>query len=144
MQGNPEPLAPPVVQGQIQAAAGRRRKRCQQRLQGLQGLGGQVPQTGGQGLKFGSDGSGGELTVSGVEATGLTDPGQAVLLHLHQQVLHGRSGAAADRQGHGLGEGKGQQTQFHGHKLAQPAADAPPPWPLVGGVPGIGRAEAGS
>ena len=46
--------------------------------------------------------------MTGLEATGLTDADQAVLLQLHQQVLHGGGGAAADRQGHGLGEGKGQ------------------------------------
>jgi hypothetical protein len=53
------------------------------------------------------------MTVAGIEATGLADAREPVVLKTHQQVLHRSRRAAADGQGHGLGELKAAQAKLH-------------------------------
>ena len=123
VQRLPQPLAPPVVQGQVQAAAGRRAQAGQQRFEGLQGLGRQALELGHEGRQLGGNGVGLVGAQARVKASGFAPSDQAVLLDFHQQVLHRGRGAPADGQGHGLGEGK--TLQPNSHPLTPPAMDLP-------------------
>ena len=114
MQRLVQPFAPPIVQGQIQAATGRGAQGGQQGLQGLQGLGRQERKLGANRLQLRRNSIGVVMAVAGLEAAGFADAREPVVLKAHQQVLHRRRGAAADSQGHGLGELKALQAQAHG------------------------------
>ena len=113
MQGLPEPLSPPVLQGQIQTAAGRGAEPSQEGLQGLTGLGLERLQPWRQGLELGGNGVGRVMPVPRIEATGLPPARDAVLLQLQQQVLDSRGRAAANGQGHRFAEAKTAQTEAH-------------------------------
>ena len=101
------------MQGQIQAATGRGAQGGQQGLQGLQGLRRQGDQLGGNRLQLRSNGIGVVMAVAGIEAAGLAYAREPVVLKAHQQVLRRSRRAAADGQGHGLGELKALQAKLH-------------------------------
>ena len=113
-QRRPQPLAPPIVQGQIQAAPGRRAQSGEQGFEGLAWFAAAGFEQRKHGLQFGRDGGGLVAAMARIQATGFADAADAVLLHHHQQMLHRGGGAPADRQRHGLGEGKVPQAAAHG------------------------------
>ena len=113
-----QPLPPPVVQGQIDGAAGRRRERLQQRVEGLERLRDGALEGRQDGLQFGGQVVSAVGPVTGVEAAGLAAAGDAVVLEFQQQVLDGGGGAAADGQGHHLGEREAAQAAAHARKEA--------------------------